>query len=209
MEQQEETELQRNMLSKWKTGGTAAEIQVSPTLNSELLYHCAPPNWSSCLHSGTPVQESLHYIKFLSWHTILISSAPQISSVTYYGFQKEVELEHGIKYPSRPDSISFLTGPPYVTFVSATNINPQLLYWACYHTLPFAYIVPLNAFPPLHQLMPHFFKPLGANTTYYGKPFLPHLSAFNLSQTPLHDVSIITSSAYSHCSLSHSSVIVS
>lgn len=116
----------------------------SPTLNNELVYHSAPSNWSSCLHSGTPVQESLHYIKFLSDTQFWSAQSPQISSVTYYGFQKEVETGtwHTNTHQNL-DSISFLTGPPYVTSVSATKINPQLLYWACYHiSLPLYALFP-------------------------------------------------------------------
>lgn len=61
--------------------------------------------------------------------------------LTYYGFQKEVETgTWHTNIHQNLDSISFLTGPSYVT---ATKINPQLLYWACYHiSLPLYALFP-------------------------------------------------------------------
>lgn len=75
----------------------------SPTLNNELLYHSAPSNWSSCLHSGTPVQESLHYIKFLSDTQFWSAQSPQISSVDLLWLsERSGNWNMAYKYPSKP-----------------------------------------------------------------------------------------------------------
>lgn len=106
-------QMQKKMPSKWMNIYMDERFAAIGIQVSNFKLHSASPNWSSCLHSATPLQEILHCI-IPFWNTIVTWSVSCLHLFDGLLWLSESWTSNmAYKYPSW-SGLSFLIGPPYV-----------------------------------------------------------------------------------------------